>query len=91
MYIFAADIVAADKCTVDFLPSDWDDTAKQAVTSFKILATRDFKTDGDKINVLHFQEVYTRDAPDIFNGYQIPYMQVCTFKLCIPSFTPTLH
>lgn len=74
--LFTGDQVIADKCTVKLQPSDWNETSHEATTTFKVLATRDFKLDGDQITLVHFEDISSGDVPPIFNGYTIPYLQV---------------
>ena len=75
-------------CTQRIEPVDWDPKTNQAVTTFKVLAQRDFKKDGDKEIYLHFNPIPGGDAPDIFTNYQIPYLQVQRLTLiCTKRFT----
>jgi hypothetical protein len=63
-------------CTKVLKPTDWDPKKNQAVIPIQILAQRDPKKDHDKNLALHFQQIFSGDAPPIFNGYNIPYLPV---------------
>ncbi|KAK3583345.1 hypothetical protein CHS0354_038958 [Potamilus streckersoni] len=68
--------VGTSSCTQIMRPSDWNSATNQAVVNFKVLAQRDFKNDGDQNLVLHFNPIFSVDVPNIWNNYQIPYLQV---------------
>lgn len=63
-------------CTKVLKPTDWDPKKNQAVIPIQILAQRDPKKDHDKNLALHFQQIFSGDAPPIFNGYNIPYLPI---------------
>ena len=70
------DFKTTTACTVTLKPTDWNPVTNQAVTKFEVLAERDFKNDKDKNLMLHFSQIFSVDSPAVFNGYQIPYLQV---------------
>ena len=79
--ILTDDFKMTTQCTVTLLPTDWNPTTNQAVTSFHVLAERDFKHDRDRNLMLHFSQIFSNDAPPVFNNYQIPYLQVNLYNI----------
>lgn len=73
---FPDDVRIADECTITLYPSDWNDTTHEAITTFRVLATRDYKQDGDKATVVNFSPIQTSDAENILNGYQVQSLKV---------------
>ncbi|WAR27902.1 VWDE-like protein [Mya arenaria] len=56
--------------------ADLDQNLLKGHMGQNVSATRDGKADKDKDIFLHFNPIYTADAPRFFNNYQIPLMQI---------------
>jgi hypothetical protein len=72
----ADDALMTQKCTQTFTPGMWNKATNSAEISFQVLAQRDFKKDGDKNLAIHFSQIFSGNAPPVFNGYNIPYLPV---------------
>ncbi|XP_053404692.1 von Willebrand factor D and EGF domain-containing protein-like [Mercenaria mercenaria] len=70
--------VTTTSCTKVMKPTDWNAATHESVIPVQILAQRDPKKDADKNLALHFQQIFSGDAPPIFNGYNIPYLPIHT-------------
>ncbi|XP_053404327.1 uncharacterized protein LOC123554181 isoform X2 [Mercenaria mercenaria] len=62
-------------CTQVLSPSDWNPRTNEAITKFRVNATRDFRRRRSTI-VINFKTIFTFDAPPIFNGYHIPFLAI---------------